>query len=438
MARKPRETRIDTRNARSKLQPQHEPYWRQIQPGLFLGYRKSTNGGVWYKRERVGEGYRKMRLGVADDDEDADGVNTLDFKQAVSRAFTAEFPREGHRAPRQEPAPGAESGFQMPVVRRFGPYTVNHALQEYVAYAGAETRSQRTILGSWTAHIERTIGKMPVEALTKDDIEQWKRKLAERPRRNRGKTIPIDPNDLEAVRKRKSSANRIFAVLRAALNRAWQDGKVPHRDAWARVKPFKNVDTPRVRLLTVEDCRKLIEAADHEFRPLVQAALYTGARWGELCGLDVSDFNAAAGTVTIMAAKSGQVRHVPLTEEGAAFFAEHTRNRRSDEPLFRRVNGERWKRSEQTRPMRAASHAAGMAPPVSFHLLRHAYGSLLAMNGVSLQVIRAALGHTTTRMTERHYAHLCQSYVAETIRSKLPGFTAQNGGQANGGPGAAE
>ena len=35
-------------------------------------------------------------------------------------------------------------------------------------------------------------------------------------------------------------------------------------------------------------------------------------------------------------------------------------------------------------------------------------------------VIAAQLGHADTRMTERHYAHLSPSYVADTIRASLP------------------
>lgn len=34
-----------------------------------------------------------------------------------------------------------------------------------------------------------------------------------------------------------------------------------------------------------------------------------------------------------------------------------------------------------------------------------------------MQVIATQLGHSDTRMTEKHYAHLAPSYVADTIRS---------------------
>jgi integrase len=52
--------------------------------------------------------------------------------------------------------------------------------------------------------------------------------------------------------------------------------------------------------------------------------------------------------------------------------------------------------------------------------LRHTHGSTLAMRGVPMGVIAKQLGHADTRMTEKHYAHLAPSYVADTIRAHFP------------------
>ena len=61
----------------------------------------------------------------------------------------------------------------------------------------------------------------------------------------------------------------------------------------------------RIRYLTVEEARRLINACDPIFRPLVQAALQTGARYGELfVKLQVHDFNPDAGTLTIRQSKA--------------------------------------------------------------------------------------------------------------------------------------
>ena len=42
------------------------------------------------------------------------------------------------------------------------------------------------------------------------------------------------------------------------------------------------------------------------------------------------------------------------------------------------------------------------------------------MRGVPMGVIAVQLGHADTRMTEKHYAHLSPSYVADTVRAALP------------------
>ncbi len=84
------------------------------------------------------------------------------------------------------------------------------------------------------------------------------------------------------------------------------------------------------------------------------------------------------------------------------------------------LSGKRLKEVEARR-LKAAAKVVGIKE-VTFHILRHSYASVLAMEGCPMGVIGHALGHADTRMTERHYAHLAPSYVAETIRKHLPDF----------------
>ena len=128
-----------------------------------------------------------------------------------------------------------------------------------------------------------------------------------------------DMDDPEVRRQRKSSSNRVLTILKAALNLAYANGNAPSDHAWKRVKPFKDADAARIRYLTIAEAQRLINAADPEFRVLVQAALMTGARYSELCRLRVEDFNPDSGTLHIRTSKSGKPRHVTLTEEGADF-----------------------------------------------------------------------------------------------------------------------
>jgi integrase len=133
-----------------------------------------------------------------------------------------------------------------------------------------------------------------------------------------------------------------------------------------------------------------------------------------------SDFNLEAGTITVRESKAGKPRHVALTDEGRALFVELTAGKTGRGPIFVRDDGKIWGASHQQRPLDAASARAKLDPPATFHILRHTYASALAMRGVPMGVIAAQLGHSDTRMTERHYAHFAPSYVADTVRAALP------------------
>jgi hypothetical protein len=74
MARTVRETTLATRSARLRLAIANKPYWRVIEQGLHLGYRRRATGGSWIARRRNEEGtYRESKLGLADDLQDVDG-----------------------------------------------------------------------------------------------------------------------------------------------------------------------------------------------------------------------------------------------------------------------------------------------------------------------------------------------------------------------------
>src|SRR5215207_5141059 len=116
-----------------------------------------------------------------------------------------------------------------------------------------------------------------------------------------------------------------------------------------RVEPFESVDAARVRYLTVAEARRLVNACEPDFRPLVEAALQTGARYGELTRLEVHDYNPDADTLAIRQGKSGKPRHVVLTEEGAALFDGLTAGREGSALVFTRHAHGPWLKSHQIR-----------------------------------------------------------------------------------------
>jgi integrase len=211
-------------------------------------------------------------------------------------------------------------------------------------------------------------------------------------------------------------------TLKAALNRAFREGKVSSNAEWSRVEKFDNVDTARIRYLSVAEAKRLINACDPDFRLLVQAALETGCRLGELVALQVHDFNPDTGTLAIRQSKSGKSRHVVLTEEGSAFFRQLCAGRPGSAIMLLRADGQPWGRAQQSPLMAAACQRAKVAPAINFHGLRHTWASLAVMAKVPLLVVAKNLGHRDTRMVEMHYGHLAEDYVTKAIRAGAPRF----------------
>jgi integrase len=277
-------------------------------------------------------------------------------------------------------------------------------------------------IGSAAAWIKPELGSVVLDRLTKGKIVAWHQKIAETPPRLRTKAgaapkhRDIDSSP-EAVRRRRSTANRVLTILKAALNHAHREGRCASDDAWRTVRAFREADAARLRYLSDDEARRLMNACSPDFRALVTGALLTGCRYGELAAMTIADFNPDAGTVRVRTSKSGKPRHVVLPQEGQDFLADLAAGKPGRARLFLRSKGKPWAKSEQQRPLAAACKAARIDPSVNFHGLRHSYASRLAMRNVPLAVIAAQLGHSDTRTVEKHYGHLSPGYVADTVRA---------------------
>jgi len=412
MARTVRDASLQTRAARSRLKGRGKPYYRALEPGLHLGYRKSRGGGgKWVARHYVGgQAYEVETIAAADDFSDADGVAILSFAQAQKRARERMLTRVHWAA--------GKTG---------RPVSVAGVMDAYLEFLEGNRKSAGDARYRDRAFIRPKLGVLEAAALTAAKLRRWHADLAkEAPRLRTKNGKPQKHRELgtddESRRRRRASANRTLTVLKAALNRAWRDELLPSNAAWGRVEPFEGVDAARVRYLTVAEAKRLINAADLEFRQLVQAALQTGARYGELTRLTVADFNPDAGTVAIRVTKSGAPRHVALTDEGARFFKQVCAGREGAALMFTNPAGNTWGKSHQARPMVDACERAKISPPLNFHGLRHTWASHAVMNGVPLLVVARNLGHADTRMVEKHYGHMSQSHIADAIRAGGPQF----------------
>ena len=161
MSRNTDDALIMARAARERLAPQHEPYWRAIEGGVALGYRKGSRGGVWWARLWEAGRYRKAKLGRADDilmatlddrdgaPADVAGLKVLDFRQAQAKA--QEWASRQHRiAAGLEPERAATSA---------APYTVATAIADYLAdYAARGGKALATTRQAADAHILPALG----------------------------------------------------------------------------------------------------------------------------------------------------------------------------------------------------------------------------------------------------------------------------------------
>ena len=265
MARTVRDTK-----RRLGLKAQRKPYFKLLDPGsLHIGYRRLRGGaGTWLARALVPgqqsvagkkQPYVIERLATADDFSNSNGVDVLSFAQAQVKA--REWRDSRSRA----------SG-------KAGPLTVASACEDYLHYLKTEKKSEPDTRKRYNAFIRDQLGGVLVDALTAKQIRAWHHALADKPARVRTREGDKQRyralgTDAEAIRRRRSTANRVLVTLRAALNRAWQDGKAHSDEAWRRVRPFKETAAARVRYLQIAEAQRLINASDSEFRKVVEAAL---------------------------------------------------------------------------------------------------------------------------------------------------------------------
>ena len=354
------------------------------------------------------DGTRKQAgLGLADDVTTADGKRVLTCEQAKASARTwAKELRAG--------APASTA------------LTVNDALDRYFEARAAEgMKSIYDAKSRAKTHMRPALGRLLVVELTVDRLRRWRDGMVAAPKRlrtsrfaDKANTRAVDLTDPEIARRRRDTANRTLTTLKAALNWARDHQLVEDDRAWRLVKPFRATTAARVRFLTTDEQQALLSAAEGAVRDLIAAALMTGARFGELARLAVKDFDRINGSVFIAESKSGKARHVPVSVGGVALLERLAADRGRADPLLRR-GGERWKPASYQREFKGAVTRAGLED-ITLHELRHSYASTMVRAGAPLMVIAEALGHSDTRMVEKHYAHLAPSYVADTIRRTAP------------------
>jgi integrase len=179
--------------------------------------------------------------------------------------------------------------------------------------------------------------------------------------------------------------------------------------------PLKRLDNMVERFLSKEETQRLLEAVDAspntQLGPIVRMLLLTGCRKREILDLKWSEVDLDKMVLKLSGerTKTAKARLVTLSDEAVEVLK----------------NARRWDQCDYVFPNPAtlepytsifhswdrARKAAGL-PDVRLHDCRHSYASWLAEAGYSILIISKALGHSSTRTTER-YAHVGD----ETLRN---------------------
>jgi hypothetical protein len=205
MARTIRNSRLESRAARRRLEVRVKPYWQELEAGAHLGYVRKDHSGIWVGRFYTGkQQYAQERIGTADDFADADGAAVLDYRQAQARA-RARLVERAHS-----------------VAGITGPLTVRAACESYVEFLEAHRKTAADTRHRFNAFVYPELGDLEVAALKPDRLRAWLMALAKAPARLR--TARGKPQQYrhgrgsEFLRCRQVSANRIRTILFAALN----------------------------------------------------------------------------------------------------------------------------------------------------------------------------------------------------------------------------
>lgn len=355
-----RSSALGSVSSRAKLKQRREPYWQPIVRGCALGYRRGSTGGSWIARVRTDRGRQAYyALGAADDANDGNG---LTYEAALDEA-------RKHFA-----LPGGASSR----------HTVGAVLERYLE--GLRAANPESTVKDTEARIKAILkpefGEIPLGKLRADRITRWRDRLAKE--------------------RKPDTVNRLLTILKAALNRAWrQDRLIADDTAWRMVERVAGGGEARKVFLSAAQAKVLAQkCASPGLKRLVQGALLTGARLGELAAARVHDLDAGTGTLEVDGKTGG--RTVYLSQEACGFFAAIAAGRAPKAPLLARDDGEPWGKNHHQKPFAAAVQTSALPDETTFYALRHTHISLALLAGVNIQVLAENCG-TSVRMIELHY-----------------------------------
>jgi integrase len=250
----------------------------------------------------------------------------------------------------------------------------------------------------------------------------------------------ITPQDIEryVLVKRKTLA---IKTVRNHLNTMHSVFELGLRRKWCQTNPVKLADRPvirttetRIKFLDQGELEELLASPfpDDVFGS-VEPTLYltaamTGLRQGELLGLRWRDVDFAARKVRVVSPfvrgefgdpkSEGSGRSVPLADRVAkaleALRARSPYAGDGDLVFCHPESGNPLDRAKLTRRFKKAVQTAGVRE-ITFHELRHTFGTRMAAASVPLRTIQHWMGHADAKTTQVYAHYQPSEHEADTI-----------------------
>jgi integrase/recombinase XerD len=262
---------------------------------------------------------------------------------------------------------------------------------------------------------ERGLARNSLEAYRRD-VEALALRLPDRPvERATRADLLAHLRALRLLGRSPRSVARWLVAVRAFFTWLLAEGVVSE-DPTAHLEAPKTW-RPLPRVLRGEEVEALLAAPQRE-RPrglrdaaMLEVLYATGLRVSELCGLRLGDLHLDAGYLRCTG-KGDKQRVVPLGEEACAVLRRYLqegrpkllKTRRSD-IVFVQAQGDALTRQGFWKTIKAYGLRAGIAAPLSPHVVRHSFATHLLEHGADLRSIQILLGHADISTTQI-YTHV--------------------------------
>lgn len=235
--------------------------------------------------------------------------------------------------------------------------------------------------------------------------------------------------DSSEVKLSPSTIKRKVAILQSILKQAVKLGLIQMNPANADRLTMPKMITPKVEIFTKREAAEMLSCLENEplqYQTIVQLAIMSGARLGELVGLKFSDIDFINHKITIERSaykltgqpvmtkvpKDNDVRTVTVNES----CIELIRLLKSEKEREALRLGTAWKGSDWLFTQWDGSIMYPQTPSQwfskflernglkhrKFHALRHTSATLLLYGGVNIKQVQGRLGHSDLKVTNQY------------------------------------